>query len=141
MSERIALNPARPGLNLVFGQIMDGMQKPRVPEYERCRQNVPENLNMGVHNVGLPGAKEPQQPRIHAVIEPRRFAETLDLYSRFIKQSLEIGSHSRPQRKDSRLVTIRMQALGNVNGNAFGAARSQHGNNLQDSNFFHGFSG
>src|SRR5579871_6488489 len=74
-AEREPMQRASEGIGFVLGQVMKSVQYDGDTTPKDHRQNVAENREVRMDDLGLKLAQEPVQTRVHSRVEPQSFAE------------------------------------------------------------------
>src|SRR6266550_3733451 len=80
------------------------------------------------------------QPEVRPAVKSPPLSKVANLKAKIIEKMFEFTSGSAPDRDQRRFEPLRVQSSGYVNGNAFGATGSHHGNDMDYFNLLHGVS-
>ena len=137
VAERVTVNDSGGRFDLAFRKIVDGMQQLCVAEEQHCRKRIAQYLQVRVDDVRLIFGKNAVQSAVHPVVESRLFCEIANFDSRLRQQFIEVAVHGIRKRNDNRLKTLAVQPVDDVNGDALGAAGTQHRNDMDYSDSTH----
>src|SRR5579859_1700925 len=133
----VALDTSRARFDFAFGEVVYRVQRRHALEQEQRGQSVTKHVQVAMDNFGTESPESAMQPVIGAAVKSRAFSEVLDGHAGIVQLCLQIAADAAPNRDDPRVKAVTVEALYDMDGDAFGATGAEHGNDVHDFYFFH----